>query len=180
MESLRIHFFGFEAARMTNQKNRDGIPWYRPILWAGWIAGVLDLTAALVTNMYRGAKPLRIVQSISSGLLGASAYEGGYPTAALGVLLHFVIAFGAAVVFYFITRKLRFLLDHPFIWGPLYGIAVYFFMNLVVLPLSAVPFRVSFRRDLLITGLIVHMLCVGLPIALVMRIFRTRRERALS
>ncbi|MGH9908553.1 MAG: hypothetical protein ACRD8U_23590 [Pyrinomonadaceae bacterium] len=66
---------------------------------------------------------------------------------------------------------MRFLVRQAIISGLLYGIAVFFFMNLVVLPLSAVPFKVSFGASQLITGLIVHMLCVGLPIALVVRHF---------
>jgi uncharacterized membrane protein YagU involved in acid resistance len=142
---------------------------YRSILWGGIIAGALDLTAALITNGLRGASPLRIFQSIASGLIGAAAFRGGTLTAALGIALHFVIAFGAATVYYVLSRKLRFLVRQAIIGGLLYGIAVYFFMNLVVLPLSAIPFKVSFRSDLLITGLIVHMLCIGLPIALIVR-----------
>lgn len=143
---------------------------YRAILWAGLTAGVLDLTAALVTNNLRGLSPTRVLQSISSGLLGAGAFQGGTTTAALGVALHFVIALGAAAVFYGASRKVGFLVRRPVVAGLLYGAAVYLFMNLVVLPLSAVPFKVSLQPSAsLAVGLVVHMLCVGLPIALVVR-----------
>ena len=50
--------------------------------------------------------------------------------------------------------------------GLLYGIAVYFFMNLVVLPLSRVPHRPFVPSPVMIA---IHMLCVGLPIAWVLR-----------
>ncbi len=43
---------------------------------------------------------MRILQSIASGLLGASAFQGGPQTAALGALLHFFIALVAAAVYY--------------------------------------------------------------------------------
>lgn len=142
---------------------------YRVILLAGLLAGVLDLTAALVTNAVRGLAPVRILQSIASGLLGADAYNGGLGTAALGVVLHFVIAISAAAVFYVASRRLKLLVRRPVVCGLLYGVAVYLFMNLVVLPLSAFPHKVSFRPALLVTGLIVHMLCVGLPISLTVR-----------
>ena len=142
---------------------------YKGLLWAGLLAGCLDLTAALVTNSLRGLRPVGVLQAIASGLLGTQSYRGGLKTAALGVLLHFVIAFGAAVVYFAASRKLRFLLQHAVVCGLLYGVAVYFFMNLVVLPLSAFPHKVTFRPGLLVTGLIVHMLCVGLPISLVIR-----------
>jgi len=64
------------------------------------------------------------LQSIASGLLGPQAYEGGVATAILGVVLHFVIAIGAAAVFYLLSRKLPFLTQKPILWGPLYGAAI--------------------------------------------------------
>ena len=142
---------------------------YRAIVWGGLLAGVLDLTAALVTNWPRGLSPERVLQAIAGGVLGAESYKGGWGTAALGVLFHFVIAFGAAAVYYAASRRLKFLVQWAVVCGLLYGVAVYFFMQLVVLPLSAFPHQVSFRPATLATGLIVHMLCVGLPISLAVR-----------
>jgi hypothetical protein len=46
----------------------------------------------------------------------------------------------------------------------LYGVAVWFFMNLVVLPLSATPPK-SFPAPGWPFILIAHIFCVGLPIA---------------
>jgi uncharacterized membrane protein YagU involved in acid resistance len=141
----------------------------RAILWAGLIAGILDLTAAFVTGGLQGASPVRISQSIASGLLGASAFQGGLPMAALGVVLHFVIAFGAAAVYVAASRKLRVLMERPVLCGVLYGIAVYVVMTFVVVPLSAAPFLLGQTPGALATGLAVHILCIGLPIALVTR-----------
>jgi hypothetical protein len=138
----------------------------RAILWGGLAAGTLDLAAALVLYGLRGARPIRILQAISSGLLGAAAFQGGAATAALGVALHFLIAFGAAAVYFAASRKLGFLVRHAVPWGLAYGVGVYLFMNTVVLPLSAVARR-PFALDP--TLILVHMLCVGLPIALAVR-----------
>ena len=89
-------------------------------MWGGLLAGGLDITAAFVIYGVRGATPVRILQSIASGLLGVAAFQGGL---------------------------------------------VYVFMNFVVLPLSAVPKR-PFVLELAILILVVHMVFVGLPIAL--------------
>jgi hypothetical protein len=137
----------------------------KAFIYAGLLAGALDLTAACVTN-YR-ISPVRIFQSIASGIYGRAAYEGGASTAVLGIFLHFVIAFGAAAAFFLASRKIKFLTERPFVSGALYGIAVYWFMQLVVLPLSNFPGKNNFAPGAVITGLIVHILCVGLPIALV-------------
>jgi len=143
----------------------------RPILWGGLLAGALDLTAAFVTSGPQGRGPVRVLHAITSGLLGVDSFRGGAATAVLGAALHFVIAFGAAAVYWAASRWLKPLVRHPVVCGLLYGIAVYFFMNLVVLPLSAVPFKVTFTPAGLAQGLTIHMLCVGLPIALVTRRF---------
>ena len=143
----------------------------RGILWGGLAAGVLDITGAIVTNGWRGVPPVRVLQSVASGLLGPRSFEGGAATAALGLALHFAIALAACAVFYAASRRLGFLTRRPWLWGPLYGIAVYFFMSLVVVPLSAAPFQIRMDPRGLATGLIVHMLCVGLPIALAVSAF---------
>lgn len=136
----------------------------RAILWAGLTAGALDITAACITNYLRaGMSPVRVLQSVASGLLGPGAFEGGAPVAALGLLLHFVIAFGAATLYVLASRKLRFLVEHPVVCGLLYGAVVYAFMNSVVVPLSAAPFEIPYNW----VGLTVHLFCIGLPIGLI-------------
>jgi uncharacterized membrane protein YagU involved in acid resistance len=96
--------------------------------------------------------------------------KGGAGTAALGLLLHFVIALGAAAVYAAASRRIAVLARHPVPAGLLYGIAVYLFMNLVVVPLSRVAPR-PFSPSLVM--ILIHMFCVGLPIALVLRQRRT-------
>ncbi len=139
---------------------------FRAILGGGLIAGILDITAAFVFYALRGVSPIRILHSVASGLLGAAASQGGFATAALGLLLHFIIATGWTGVFYLLSRRLVVLSRRPVIAGMAYGVAVYFLMNLVVLPLSAFPKR-PFVVDI---GMVaIHMFCVGLPIALSVR-----------
>jgi len=142
----------------------------RAVLWAGFACGVLDITAALVVYGYLGARPVRLLQGIASGLLGPRAFDGGLATALLGLLCHFFIAFGAATVYFVASRTIPVLVQHAVVSGALYGVAVYFFMNRVVLPLSAAAKR-PFSLKLMIIGVVIHILCVGLPISLSVRRF---------
>jgi uncharacterized membrane protein YagU involved in acid resistance len=141
---------------------------YKTILWGGLIAGALDIVAALVNAGLQGRSPLFVLQSIASGLLGRDSYTGGIPAAALGLFIHFLIAFTATTVYYVASRKFRVLIRKAIICGVLYGITVYLFMYGVVLPLT---FQRNFFRPFsaVATGVFIHMLCVGLPIALVVR-----------
>ena len=82
--------------------------------------------------------------------------------------LHFVIAFAAATVFFLASRAMPFLLNHAVLSGVLYGIAVYFFMNRVVVPLSAAT-KYPFSIKMMFIGVIIHIFCVGIPISLNMR-----------
>jgi hypothetical protein len=111
-----------------------------------------------------------VLQSIASGVLGADSYKGGVRTAALGAALHFLIALVACAVYYGVSRKISFLTQQFILCGIVYGIAVYAFMNMVVLPLT---FKRSFSNPpgVLITGLLIHIFCVGLPISATVRHF---------
>ena len=139
-----------------------------PIVVAGIVAGVLDILAAFAVSAYYGGTPDRVLRGIASGLLGPPALQGGPATAALGLALHFVIATGAAAVYFFAARRLPALVRRAIPCGILDGVAVYAVMQTVVLPLSRVTQRPP-RLSAVMTMIAIHILCVGLPIALVTR-----------
>ncbi len=142
---------------------------FSAILIGGAIAGACDITYAITFWAFRGVSATRVLQSVASGLLGAPAIKGGLATAALGLVLHFFIAFSAATIFYLAARAIPILTRRAFLFGILYGLAIYAVMNLVVLPLSAFPRKVTFPLLATTTGLAVHMFLIGLPIALAVR-----------
>lgn len=147
----------------------------KAVLYAWLAAGTLDILAAFATNALKGGTPLIVLKAVASGLLGAKAFRGGMDVAMLGLALHFAIMLGIVAVFWIASRKLPFLLSKPILSGPLYGVAVYAFMNLVVLPLSAIAFKPSYSWTSLATDITVHMVCVGLPIALIVSKYDARR-----
>ncbi|HEX8503356.1 MAG TPA: hypothetical protein VF659_22420 [Pyrinomonadaceae bacterium] len=143
----------------------------RAILWGGLLAGVGDITFAFVVSGLRGVGPARVLQSVAGGLLGPAAREGGLAAAALGAVLHFFIASVWAAVYWLAGRRLPVLVRRPVVCGLLYGVAVYAFMYLVVLPLSAAYFKPIYTPPTVLLNAAGHMLLVGLPIALAARRF---------
>ncbi|HJQ27163.1 MAG TPA: hypothetical protein VKA60_24960 [Blastocatellia bacterium] len=141
---------------------------YPAIFWAGLIAGTLDITAACITSTLRGGSPLRVLRYVAGGLLGPEAFAGGFGIAALGLLLHYCIATTWAAIYYAASRKLDLLVRRAVVCGLLYGIVVWCVMNLVVLPLSALP-KASFTVSGVLIGATILMFCIGLPIALIVR-----------
>lgn len=153
---------------MSTKPASTGSAW-RAIALAGLVAGVADIAFIIVYYLLQNVPATRVLQGIAAGALGRdAAVKGGIATAVLGLALHFVIAFGAAAVFYVASRKLRWLVEKPILGGLVYGVCVWLFMNLAVLPLSATP-PTSFPGATWRPVLFAHLTCVGLPIALITR-----------
>ena len=166
---------------MTKQTGETGLgrPKALPtILLGGLTVGIFDMLFAFTYyGLILGVKPLRIFQSVASGLIGRPrAIEGGVPTFILGLALHFVVATCIATVFYLVVRLLPVLLRQFVISGLLYGVVAYFGMNYVVIPLSAIGARPAGKRlSVLITEVVGHALLVGLPLAVIARRFAKGR-----
>jgi len=138
------------------------------VLWGGLLVGTLDAIDGVIAFGTQGSNPIQVLQYVASGALGQSAFRGGMATAALGAAFHFLIAWVAAAVFVYASQRIQALQIQAVPFGLLYGVAVYFFMNYLLLPLSAVapsPFHVG----LFLNGVIGHALFVGLPIAVYSR-----------
>ena len=152
------------------------LPRIGPAIVAGGLAcGILDLIAAFVLGAMAGVGPGRVLQSIASAVLGAASYDGGLGTMALGLALHFFVAFGAATAFCLAAWVMPALLRRPWPAGLACGIGVYLVMNVGVLPLCS-WFRhlmygtpAVFAPRVTATGVFVHLVCVGLPIAFAAR-----------
>lgn len=143
----------------------------RAILIGGLAAGTFDLLDAFIFSYLRGgAMPIRILHAIAGGLIGRdAAIAGGSATAALGFLIHFCIATTMAAFYVALSRVWSVFIRHAVVMGILYGVGAYFFMNYVVLPLSAIRGGGGAPWPAFINGVLIHAFGVGLPIALVTR-----------
>ena len=140
------------------------------IVFGGLTAGTMDCLAATINAGRNGVPFSRVWQYVASGALGRNSYEYGWNSVALGLFFHFLIAFTTTTVFYFLSRRYPILKEKPLLFGPLYGIAVYFFMGYLVVPLSLVA-KIPFTVSGMLTGIFIHIICIGLPIALITRKF---------
>lgn len=112
------------------------------IAGGGLTAGLCDFVFASVFYPLRAHIPVeRVWQSVASGVLGKEAFDGGYSAAALGVGLHFFIAVLMAAAFVLVALRLKFLPRYWLVFGPLYGLFLFYAMQGVVLPLSNVPVK---------------------------------------
>ena len=136
----------------------------RAIALGTLIVGVLDGADAVIVSLMRGGSSTRMFQGIAAGWFGReAALSGGMVTASAGVFFHFTIAFGVVAVYACAAAVLPVLRRRPLVYGPLYGLAVYAFMNLVVIPLSAIG-PVQFSPS--VNQVFAHVCLVGIPAAL--------------
>ncbi|MEA2165054.1 MAG: hypothetical protein QOK37_3181 [Thermoanaerobaculia bacterium] len=138
------------------------------------VIGSLDIAYAIIFSAFRGFGPIRVLQSVAAGLLGRSSFEGGLPTAILGLALHYSIATTILIVYWLASGYVPALTKHPILCGAIYGLGVYFFMNYIVIPLSHAN-RPRFFIVLFICNLIVHAFLIGVPAALFTRAARNAR-----
>ena len=137
----------------------------RPIAIATLIAGTLDILYAMMLATLFGRDVGTMLRGVASGPFpGASGM--GAAGALLGLLVHFALMAIMAAVFVIAARQRPQLADKPIRWGILYGLATYFVMNWIVLPLrfgSPIPPQ----PRAIATQLFAHVVLVGIPIALV-------------
>lgn len=147
-------------------------PPHRPVaavLLGGGSAAMLDIVYAFIRNGQHGHTPLWVLQSVASGWTGAGAFHSGVAGGLLGLASHFAILLVAAAVYLAASRYLGVLRSKALLCGALFGVLVYLFMNFVVVPLSAFPYRLAYPLPRLLEGFFAHAVLVGLPIALSVR-----------
>lgn len=144
--------------------------------WAGALMGLLDgaFAIALYAGILKVASPAQVFQSIAAAFLGGAAYRGGLPSAALGVGIHFGVAFGWTLAYAILwtgvapVRELTRSTVGALMAGALFGCCVWLIMDLLLLPLTrARPTPPA--SSLFFVMLAWHAVGVGWPIALMLR-----------
>jgi hypothetical protein len=140
----------------------------RSLILAGLFTGLVDGTfSSVLATFFYGSSVTRLFQGVASTLLGPSALSGGTKTAAIGIAMHFGVAFGWSFVFLLLARLpiIQRVLAAP--WGivkvaSVYGPAIWLVMSLIVIPLLTrrfPPFTIRW-----VVQFVGHFPFVGLPI----------------
>ena len=140
------------------------------LLRAGLLTGLTDGLFATVQHVVisHSVTFTRLWQGVASVLLGKEALNGGGRTAAIGLLMHFGVAFFWSAVFLFLALRLaplRRTIASPsgvVAVASVYGPMIWIIMSLVVIPLFV--HRAPTITPSWWVQLIGHMVFVGLPI----------------
>lgn len=142
----------------------------RPIAIGGIIIAILQLLHQWILVTVLGKMPyILVLQYIASGALGEAAFTGGITTAAIGLIFHLFISLAVAAVFILSADRIPLLRRYPIPSALVYGLGVWFVMNVIVTPLSAAPPLDAPTTPQLIVAIVEHMLAIGLTLGILVR-----------
>lgn len=142
------------------------------ILLTGLIAGTMDILAAIF--ILAGGNAVGVFKGIASGAFGRAALDGGTEMVIWGAAFHYFIALSWTAAYFVLYPRLPFLKTNKWLNGVAYGIVVWSFMNLIVLPLIGFPQRFSWTGVL--TNIAILIVCIGTPVAVFAEKFYSERE----
>lgn len=138
------------------------------LLRAWLLTSVIDGTWAIVLTLLYGRSLARLWQGIAATVFGERMFDGGTATVALGVLMHFGVAFGWSAVFLLLVTRspwVRRVIASPHgTWkvAAVYGPLIWIVMSAAVIPLlTGKPLVMTWRWWIQLAG---HIVFVGLPI----------------
>ncbi len=146
----------------------------RAALGSGLVIGVLDAIAATLHALaFVHVGPDRVFRFVAAGAFGQRvAFTSGGYMIAVGLAFHFLFAIAWTSLFFVLARALRLRLSPAptaVALGGFYGLAVWLGMNLVVIPLSALPPRPLQLTTGALVMILIHVLVIGIPIGLLAR-----------
>lgn len=143
-------------------------------LTAGLIAGALDITAACIQAYIKtGTAPEQVLKYVASGAVDPKAFSNDIMLAAVGLLVHFIIAISFTFFFFFLAKQIPSLVKYPIPIGILYGVFVWGTMRFIILPyisrLNPKPIvgQEAIKNAAIAAGIIV--ICIGIPVVLLAR-----------
>lgn len=148
-----------------------GVPGPRPrtivAIFVAGVAGAILIALYLVVpkaGFLQAPAPRVLFQWDASNALGAAAFQGGWPTAVVGFLMHLFVSIVWAAVFALAMSRVPAIAKHPNLSGLLFGAIVYVVMSFGVVPLGAARQGPRSAKGV-VNNLIAHTVFFGLPVA---------------
>ena len=156
---------------VTNASPNNSNSLLRLSVIGGIIIGLLHVVVQLwgIFGLLLKEPFIGILQYVTSGLMGESAFAGGLTTALLGLIIEFAMTILIAGIFIFSADRITLLQKNVIVGSLLYGFGVFIVMNFIVQPLSAAPTLPAPPMWLLIEIILEHILLVGLPLGILVQ-----------
>nr|WP_294950205.1 hypothetical protein [uncultured Mucilaginibacter sp.] len=143
---------------------------------AALIAGTLDALAAVY--ILAGGQARMVFRYIAAAAIGREqAYVIGDRATLMGLGFHYLIAAIFTAFFFFLYPREAFLRKNAGLVAFIYGLLIWFVMNLLVLPVTKLKIDINkFTFKGLTTGAAILVVCVALPIVLARYWYEGRKK----
>ena len=169
------------ASRLINHiigkmENKKEPRKYSVIVFVGLLTSTLDAMAAIISAHKIPAAS--IFKFIASGVFGKAAFEGGTGMVIAGIFFHYLIASSITVVLFLLYPKFITFLKNKYVVAVVFALLAWVITNLVIVPLSRIGWR-PMQVDGIVTGFIILIITIGLPIALIADwyFFRSKKKK---
>lgn len=140
---------------------------FTAILVATLICGTLDILSAFLFAGLAGAAPGQILRYVASGPFGDGMRDAGSGAAAIGLATHFVLMAVMVTLFVIAASRIAAIRANPVLAGILYGLLIYTVMYWIVVPARWTGHYPQLTLWAFGNALFSHIVCVGIPMALV-------------
>jgi hypothetical protein len=141
----------------------------RTAVLAGIVGNVaISIYLSIALPLFFHTAPILLFQWDDSNIVGASAYQGGWGSAALGLFFDFIVAIAWGACFVIAYQALPFVRRSIVTSGLIFGVIVMLTMFYIVVPIGRAQ-HPSTAIPPLLNSLIAHTLFFGLPVALIVR-----------
>lgn len=136
----------------------------KKILWAGLIAGTLDITGACLDAWFSsGTTPGNILVYITKGAFGQQTSIAAPLAWVTGLLVHYCIAMCYTWLLFLLYPNVPGWLAHPLLLGILYGAFIWTFMRFVILPGVSHVKLGPLQPWRALKGAAILMIAIGIP-----------------
>jgi hypothetical protein len=152
---------------MTTRYTQSGT--LRGLTLATAVAGTLLLLASFAGAIWSGGSPLAMLTDIASGLIGDAAWREPVGGPLLGLLVHFLVIGLLADLYLITTIRLPVLNRHWRVSGALFGVFAWCVRCVIASPRAWPPAFLSLTPREATVQMLLHILLLGLPVALLTR-----------
>jgi hypothetical protein len=149
------------------------------IILTGLLAGSLDILAACIDYYIKtGRGPEGVLRFIASGVFGNKAFTGTSIMIWLGLLFHFIIAFGLTIFLFIVYPKIKLLRLNIILTALIFGIVSWLITNLIIVPLSntSIPFKLPNA----LKAALILVITIGIPLSIIFKSFYKKHQQTAT
>lgn len=153
---------------MTTSYTRSGT--FRGLVLATAVAGTLLLLAGFAGAIWSGGSPLAMLTSLASGVIGDAAWRGLVIGPLLGLVVHFFLIGLIVDLYVIVAIRVPAVNRHWRSSGALFATLAWIARCTIAAPRDWPPAFLTLTPRETLVQILLHILLLGLPVALVTRL----------